>query len=119
PAGELRGLLGLTTVNYIEHQSHLAVIDSALGERASGEGGKQVSIDNFTFAPAAIMVKAGDRVVWTNHDDIPHTVVENNKSFKSNVLDTNDKYEHQFDKPGTYDYFCSLHPHMTGKVVVS
>jgi len=119
PAGDLRGLLGLTTVNYMEHQSHLAVIDSTLGAAAKDGSGKQVSIANFTFAPATLMIAAGTRVVWTNHDDIPHTVVENTKSFKSSVLDTNDTFEYQFDKPGTFEYFCSLHPHMTGKVVVS
>ena len=78
----------------------------------------EVKIDNFTFAPQRITVKAGTTVTWTNEDDIPHTVVANQKAFKSKVLDTDDKYTFTFTTAGTYDYFCSLHPHMTGTVVV-
>jgi len=77
-----------------------------------------VKIDNFTFAPQRLTVKAGTTVTWTNEDDIPHTVVANQKAFKSKVLDTDDKYTFTFTTAGTYDYFCSLHPHMTGTVVV-
>ncbi len=114
PATELRGLLGLTSVQYIEHPSHLAIVDSTL---AASEV-QEVSIDNFTFSPVMISVKKGQRVKWTNRDDIPHTVVENNKKFKSPVLDTNDSFEHEFTEAGTVSYFCSLHSHMTGKVQV-
>ena len=78
----------------------------------------EVKIDNFTFAPQRLTVKAGTTVTWTNEDDIPHTVVANQKAFKSKVLDTDDKYTFTFTTAGTYDYFCSLHPHMTGTVVV-
>ena len=78
----------------------------------------EVKIDNFTFAPQRITVKAGTTVTWINEDDIPHTVVANQKAFKSKVLDTDDKYTFTFTTAGTYDYFCSLHPHMTGSVVV-
>ncbi len=77
-----------------------------------------VKIDNFTFNPATITIKAGSTVHWTNGDDIPHTVASTDKLFKSKTLDTNDNFEYKFDKPGTYDYFCSLHPKMTGKVIV-
>lgn len=77
-----------------------------------------VKIDNFTFNPATVTVKAGTAVHWTNSDDIPHTVASTDKAFKSKVLDTNDDFEFKFDKPGTYEYFCSLHPKMTGKVIV-
>jgi plastocyanin len=79
-----------------------------------------VTIDNFTFTPAQITVAPGTRVVWTNRDDIPHTVVDaaNPRAVKSPPLDTDDVYARVFDKPGTYSYFCSLHPHMTGSVIV-
>jgi plastocyanin len=78
----------------------------------------EVKIDNFTFTPPALTIKAGTQVTWTNHDDIPHTVVENDKTFKSKVLDTDEKFTSTFNKPGTYEYFCSLHPKMTGKIIV-
>jgi amicyanin len=77
-----------------------------------------VRIDNFTFNAATITVKAGTTVTWTNGDDIPHTVVAKDKSFKSKVLDTGDTFSFTFTKAGQYDYFCSLHPHMTGRVIV-
>ena len=80
----------------------------------------QVTVDNFSFSPAEIVVPAGTRITWVNHDDIPHTVVDADdpKRMKSPPLDTDASYEHVFDKPGTYHYFCSLHPHMQGTVVV-
>ena len=78
----------------------------------------EVKIDNFSFGPAAITVPAGTTVTWTNRDDIPHTVVSDDKIFKSKVLDTDEKFSYTFSKPGTYPYFCSVHPKMTGKVVV-
>ncbi len=78
----------------------------------------QVTVDNFTFGPATLTIKAGTTVTWTNRDDIPHTVVETEKKFKSPVLDTDDSFSHRFDAPGTFVYFCSIHPHMTGKVLV-
>ena len=78
----------------------------------------EVKIDNFSFSPATLEIKAGTTVTWTNADDIPHTVVSNDKVFKSKVLDTDQKFSFTFDKPGTYPYFCSLHPKMTAKVVV-
>ncbi len=78
-----------------------------------------VKIDNFTFGPAAITVPVGTTVTWVNNDDIPHTVVANDrKTFRSKVLDTDDKFSFTFNAPGTYGYFCSIHPHMVGKVVV-
>ena len=77
-----------------------------------------IKIDNFTFGPAAVTVPVGTTVTWVNEDDIPHTVVATDKSFKSKVLDTDEKFSFTFTKAGTYDYFCSIHPHMTGKVVV-
>jgi plastocyanin len=77
-----------------------------------------VTIDNFTFSPAELTVPPGTTVTWVNHDDIPHTVVEENKSFRSKALDTDDTFSFTFMKPGDFTYFCSLHPHMTGKITV-
>jgi len=79
-----------------------------------------ISIDNFTFKPAEITVWAGTRVTWTNRDDIPHLVVDAKDpgAMKSPPLDTGDKFAFLFAKPGTYPYFCALHPHMQGTVVV-
>jgi plastocyanin len=77
-----------------------------------------VKIDNFTFNPPSLTVTAGTTVSWRNEDDIPHTVASATKVFKSKALDTDDSYTFTFTTPGVYQYFCSLHPHMTGKVVV-
>ena len=77
-----------------------------------------VKISNFTFSPPQITVKAGTTVTWTNDDDIPHTVTSSTLAFKSAALDTDDKFSFTFTTPGTYKYFCSLHPHMTGTIVV-
>ena len=78
----------------------------------------EVKIDNFAFAPQRIVVQAGTTVTWINADDAPHTVASSTKVFKSGALDTEDKFSFTFTTPGTYEYFCSLHPHMTGTVVV-
>ena len=77
-----------------------------------------VKIDNFTFAPALLTVKAGTTVKWLNEDDIPHTVASSTRAFKSKALDTDDSFSFTFGAPGTYEYFCSLHPHMKGTIVV-
>jgi amicyanin len=76
-----------------------------------------VKIGNFTFGPQELKVKSGTTVTWTNEDDIPHTVVSPN-NYRSKVLDTDATYSFTFTTPGTYKYFCSLHPHMTGTIVV-
>ena len=78
-----------------------------------------VKIDNFAFGPAAIVVKAGTTVTWTNEDDIPHTIVQDDKKFKSPPLDTDDHWSFTFTEPGEYHYFCSLHSKMVGTVVVT
>jgi plastocyanin len=80
--------------------------------------GPTVKIDNFTFGPATLTVGVGVTVTWVNNDDIPHTVVATDRAFKSHVMDTDEKFSFTFTKPGEYSYFCSLHPHMVGKVVV-
>jgi plastocyanin len=78
-----------------------------------------VKIGNFTFGPQTLTVTAGTTVTWINQDDIPHTVVANDgKSFRSKVLDTGDRFSFTFARPGRFGYFCSIHPHMTGTVLV-
>ena len=77
-----------------------------------------VKIDNFTFDPPRLTVKAGTTVTWYNEDDIPHTVAATGKLFRSKALDTEGKFSFTFTTPGSYEYFCSLHPHMTGVIVV-
>jgi plastocyanin len=82
-------------------------------------GATAVKIDNFTFGPAAVKIAAGTTVTWTNKDDVPHTVVADDKTtFKSKALDTDEQFSYTFSKPGTYHYFCSVHPRMTGEIDV-
>jgi len=78
----------------------------------------EVKVDNFSFGPATLTVTVGTTVSWTNRDDIPHTIVSTEKVFKSKVLDTDEKFSFTFTKAGSYPYFCSIHPKMTGSVVV-
>ena len=77
-----------------------------------------ITIDNFTFTPPELTVAVGTTVKWVNHDDIPHTVANKDKAFRSQALDTDDSYSFTFTSAGTFDYFCGLHPHMVGKITV-
>jgi plastocyanin len=77
----------------------------------------KVTIDNFTFTPPELKLKVGDTVTWTNHDDIPHTVVSAGE-FRSKTMDTDNTFAFTFAAAGDYKYFCSLHPHMTGTIKV-
>ena len=100
-----------------------AVVGSVLAAgvlfaRAEGTA-NTVSIDNFSFTPAAVTVKAGTTVTWANKDDIPHAIGSANNAFpRSKALDTDDSYSFTFATPGTYQYFCTLHPKMVGSIVV-
>ncbi|HEX3504404.1 MAG TPA: cupredoxin family copper-binding protein [Xanthobacteraceae bacterium] len=94
-----------------------AVVIPTSAQNAAPAGG--VSIDNFTFTPASLTVKAGTTVTWTNRDDIPHGIASSDNAFKkSKALDTDDNYSFTFTTPGTYQYFCYIHPHMVGTIVV-
>lgn len=85
----------------------------------NGPGGIEVKIDNFSFGPSSLKIASGTTVTWTNRDDVPHTVVsDDKKTFKSKALDTDEQFSYTFAKPGKYSYFCSVHPKMTGEVVV-
>ena len=95
----------------------LAVTMALLSGRPARAEDITVSIDNFTFQPAELTVKAGTTVTWKNHDDIPHQVVSAGK-FKSKALDTDDSFSFTFNTAGDYKYFCSLHPNMTGIIKV-
>ncbi len=102
----------LTAVALTESRGVLAASPEA------NSPGVEINIDNFSFTPAAVTVKVGTQITWTNRDDIPHTVVSSDDAFKSKALDTDDKFSFTPTKPGTYNYFCSLHPKMTAKLVV-
>jgi plastocyanin len=95
----------------------VAAISLWLGGAHAYAEDTSVTIDNFTFQPAELTVKVGTTVTWTNHDDIPHTVVSAGK-FRSKTMDTDDHYSFTFTAAGDYKYFCSLHPHMTGTIKV-
>ena len=82
-------------------------------------GEVKVGIDNFSFTPGTITIKPGDTVIFENHDDIPHLVVDSAGKFRSKALDTNDKFSVSFDKAGKFGYFCGLHPQMKGTIVVA
>jgi len=91
----------------------------AIGSRAAVAADAQIIIDNFTFSPTPLMVKAGSTVTWVNHDDIPHSIVCPDLKVKSHPMDTDETFAYKFEQPGTYDYMCGLHPHMHGQVVVT
>jgi Icc protein len=142
PANQLRDVLGITQVRYLAQQRHLAIVDESLsGESpsaamAAGEAAARastpavgaatgpaqkgaVSISNFAFTPKSIQIAKGDRVTWKNDDDVPHRIQSANEAFApSSVLDTRGTYAVTMMQPGEYRYFCSLHPTMTGTIVV-
>jgi plastocyanin len=114
----LRTVLGLSHMSFHGVNHPIAITDVPLEPEMQAASTHDVRLDNFSFAPAVASVPVGTTMTWTNHDDIPHNVVSTRQRFKSPVLDTNDQFSHRFDAPGTYQYFCSLHPKMTGRVVV-
>ena len=109
----------LLSVAAVAVLSAAIAVEKARALAALPEKTAEVKIDNFSFSPQALTVAPGTTVKCTNRDDIPHTVVSNDKvTFKSKVLDTDESFSFTFTKPGTYDYFCSVHPKMTAKVIV-
>jgi amicyanin len=99
-------------------QGAMALLVAAVTASSVQAANEEVKIDNFTFNAQQVTVKAGDTVTWVNHDDIPHTVTSTTMAFRSKAMDTDDKFSFTFTTPGSYAYFCSLHPHMTGTIVV-
>jgi plastocyanin len=96
----------------------MVAVATVSAEDAPKGAPNEVTIDNFTFTPKELTVPVGTTVKWVNHDDIPHNVVEKNKTFRSKALDTDDSFTYTFATAGTFDYFCGLHPHMVGQVIV-
>ncbi|MEP6833499.1 MAG: metallophosphoesterase [Gemmatimonas sp.] len=139
-AERLQHVLGLTSVTFVPGKHDLAIVDTTLTGEATMAGsmamehatGKPkrldnsklppgtISIDNFQFNPKSATVKAGTEVMWINRDDVPHLVISANGKFPSSrIVDTDQKYTQRFMTPGEYPYFCSLHPQMTGRIIVT
>jgi 3',5'-cyclic-AMP phosphodiesterase len=114
----LRKVLGLSQMSFHAVSHPIAITDVPLEPEAPAAGAHDVVVDNFSFAPAAASVPVGTTITWTNRDDVPHNIVSTEQKFKSPVLDTDEQFSHRFDQPGTYPYFCSIHPKMTGRITV-
>lgn len=109
-------ILGIVSVAIVAFAMKTSAVTP---QPAAGDASSvQVSIDNFQFTPPTLTVKAGTTVVFTNKDDVPHTVVAESDAFRSKAIDTDEKYSYRFATAGTYKYFCSLHPKMTGTIMV-
>ena len=148
PAGQLRDVLGVREVHYVPSNRHLAVVDHTLsgnspeaafaaGEAAArahataapqaaasgaaaGQAANEVTIDNFAFTPKIVSVRVGSKLTWRNRDDVPHKIQSTDNRFAgSPLLDTRAQYTAGFPESGEFPYFCSLHPVMQGKVVVT
>jgi 3',5'-cyclic AMP phosphodiesterase CpdA len=120
-ADRLRKVLGIARMSFHDVNHPIAITDLPLEEemrRSADARAREITIDNFSFAPRDVAVPLGAGVTWTNRDDVPHNIVSTTRQFRSPVIDTDGQFTHQFDKPGAYDYYCSLHPKMTGRVVV-
>jgi plastocyanin len=96
----------------------LMISQISLVAAESKPGPNAVTIDNFSFTPQTLTVTVGTKVTWTNKDDVPHTVTSTDKQFGSRALDTDEKFSFTFSTAGTYNYYCSVHPRMLGKVIV-
>jgi plastocyanin len=115
-----------TTKNGTSSAGHMRTPGKASHQVATGrtsapaEASRQVTIDNFTFDPPTLTIAVGTKVTWVNRDDVPHTATSTAKprSFDSGTLDTDQQFSHVFTTPGTYDYFCAVHPKMTGQIIV-
>jgi plastocyanin len=117
--GHYLSVRGHATEKHMGHDRNEARdSESRLINVDSREATNAITIDNFSFSPAVMTVAAGTTVTWTNRDDIPHTVVQQDQKFKSKAMDTDDSFSYTFTEPGTYEYFCSLHPKMTAKIIV-
>jgi plastocyanin len=114
----LRKMLGLSRISFHGVNHPIAITDVPLEAEMPTAGVQEVVVDNFSFAPGTVSVPVGTTVIWTNRDDVPHNVVSTQQKFRSPVLDTDERFSHRFDASGAYEYFCSIHPKMTGRVVV-
>jgi len=114
----LRKVLGLSRMSFQRVNHPIAITDLPLETDRETADAHQIAVDNFSFAPATTSVPIGTTITWTNRDDVPHTIVSTEQKFRSPVLDTDEQFSHRFDVPGTCNYFCSMHPKMTGRIVV-
>lgn len=113
-----RTLLAIVIASVIVFVLLLTASRSATAGEPRSATNAQIKIENFSFGPKTITIPVGATVTWTNHDDIPHTSVSTDLVFKSKVMDTDESFSYTFTKAGTYSYYCSIHPKMTGQVVV-
>ena len=119
-ADRLRKVLGVARMSFHDIAHPIAITDMALENDVSSApaSARAITIDNFSFAPRDTVIPIGAAVTWTNKDDVPHNIVATKRQFRSPVIDTDERFTHTFDAAGTYDYYCSLHPRMTGQIVV-
>lgn len=108
--------LAICAVVVASHPSHMK--PHGAGSTPANANANEVVIENFAFEPATLTVKAGTTVTWVNRDDEPHTATATDKRFNSKTLDNGDRFSQEFSTPGTYNYYCALHPKMTGKIIV-
>ena len=114
-----RRKIGIATIVLVVLSlASLAVNRASAGDSDETMDKSQITIQDFSFQPMALTVPVGAKVTWINRDEEPHTVFSTDSTFKSKALDTGDQFSFTFDKPGTYEYFCSVHPKMTGKIIV-
>ena len=116
--GALTVLVLLFGVHAVIHGRSAARPGRAIARPPASAGDKyQITIDNFSFKPEALTIPAGATITWVNKDDVPHTVVSTDGKFKSQALDTDDQFSFTFKDAGTYEYYCSVHPKMTAKII--
>jgi plastocyanin len=116
PAEQLAGMLGLTSIRVVERPRALALTDTTLAPAAPESA--RISMRNFSYQPASLHVKAGTTVTWTNLDEEPHTVTSDAGAFRSGALDTHEAFAFTFRQRGTFRFLCSLHPSMSGTIIV-
>lgn len=113
-----RLLTTLTIASLLSIVLSLILLSARMKSEDSKTAGMEVRVDNFTFVPTTLTIRVNSTVTWVNKDDVPHVIASDAGLFRSSALDTDDKYSHTFTKPGTYAYYCSLHPKMMGQIVV-
>ena len=118
PTATLRPLARRMVLRALLIAGTTLVMVAAAGRPVRAAGTVTISIDNFAFAPAELSVAPGTTVVWTNHDDVEHTVTASDNGFTSTAIQTAGQFSYTFSTPGTYSYFCAIHPFMTAKVIV-
>jgi plastocyanin len=106
--------VSLTSLGFVEKEGVAQTAGSGKNQSDSNE----VDIDNFSFTPPTLTIPVGTKVTWINHDDVPHIIMNTDKRFVSPVLDTDERFSYTFTSPGTYTYYCSIHPKMTARIIV-